>query len=101
VLRQHANYRLCTYAKEGKVVLRKHANCRLCTYAKEGKVVLRQHANCGLCTYASEVVLKQHARLLRLEKPDNGKRTSEACKKTGQRRWKENGCYQKRTKELE
>jgi hypothetical protein len=42
---------------------------------------------------------KQHARLSRLKKPDNGKRTSGACKETGQRRWKENGIAIKRTNE--
>jgi hypothetical protein len=42
-------------------------------------------------------VLKQHAKLSRLKKPDNGKRTSGACTKTGQRRRKENGIAIKRT----
>ncbi len=118
MLRQHANCRLCTYAKEGKVVLRQHANCRLCTYVKEGKVVLRQHANCRLCTYAKEgkVVLRQHAnctvglylrpgsraetarKLLRLKKPDNGKRTSEACKEAGQRKRRKKELLLKRTR---
>ena len=56
-------------------------------------------ANWGHCTYATEIVWKQHAKLSRLKKPDNGKRTSEACKETGQRRWKENSIAIKRTKE--
>jgi hypothetical protein len=36
-----------------------------------------------------EIVWKQHAKLSRLKKPDNGKQTSGACKETGQRRRKE------------
>jgi hypothetical protein len=41
------------------------------------EVMLKQLANRRHCTYAKEIVLKQHAKLSRLEKPDNGKRTKE------------------------
>jgi hypothetical protein len=43
-------------------------------------------------------VLKQHAKLSRLEKPDKGKRTSEACKETDQRRLKEKELLSKTDK---
>ncbi len=51
--------------------------------------MLKLLANWRHYTYATEIVLKQHAKLSRLKKPDNGKRTLGACKATGQRRQKE------------
>jgi hypothetical protein len=51
--------------------------------------------------YATEIAWKQHAKLSRLRKHGNGKRTAGACKETGQRRRKENGTARKRIKKLE
>jgi hypothetical protein len=82
-------------------MLRQHANCRLCFYAKEGnKVVSRRHANCRLYTYVRKSCVTA-CKSSRLRKPDNGNRTSEAseeakpkrtegkrnCDRKGQRNW--------------
>jgi hypothetical protein len=114
VLRRYAN-KSRVKATRRKVVLRRYAN-RSRVKATRRKVVLRRHANGSRvkatrrkshvkiackqkscqATREPEALhlrygnrVKQHAKLSRLMKPDNGKRTSEACKETGRRRRKE------------
>ncbi len=108
VLRRHANGSRVK-ATHRKVVSRRYANGRCVKATRRKSHVkiacnrsrVKLLANRRHCTYVTEIVLKQHAKLSRLKKPDNGKRTSEACKETGQRRRKENRIARKRTKKLE
>jgi hypothetical protein len=90
-----------TPRKDIKVVLRQHANCRLCSYAKEGnKVVSRQHANCRLCSYARKSCVTTR-KSSRLKKPDNRNLTSEASKEAKPKRTEGKWNYnRKQTKEL-
>jgi hypothetical protein len=108
VLRRHAN-RSHVKSTRRKFVSRRYANgSRVKATRRKSHVKIacnRSHVklltNRRHCTYVTEIMLKQHAKLSRLKKPDNGKRTSEACRETGQRRRKENGTARKQTKKLE
>ncbi len=108
-LRRYANKSCVKVFTHTKVVLRRHANgSRVKATRRKSHVKIacnRSHvnllANQRHCTYATEIALKQHAKLSRLRKPDNGKRTLGVCKETGQRRRKERKIARKLTKELE